>query len=63
MNNITRSESFDELARFDHLLTRIDPFLKVDVFNQFMLRPVLPAATSLRTSALKGKPPIKNPLS
>ncbi len=35
--------SFNKLARFDPLLTRIDPALDIDVFNSFMRR--LPAAT------------------
>ena len=30
--------SFNELARFDPLLTRIDPALDIDVFNSFMRR-------------------------
>ena len=42
MNNITRYDPFNELARFDPLLTRFDPFLDMDdVFNRFMMRPVL----------------------
>lgn len=42
MNKSHRSEPFDELARFDSLLTRIDPSLGVDVFNRFMTRPDFP---------------------
>lgn len=45
MDSITRFEPFDELDRFDHLLTRIDPALEIDVFNSFMQRPVLTAET------------------
>ncbi len=42
MNNITRFNPFNELARFDPLLTRFDPFWDMDdVLDKFMKRPVL----------------------
>jgi len=42
MNNITRFEPLNELARFNPLLTRFDPFRDMDeVFNNFMTRPIL----------------------
>ena len=47
--------SFNELARFDPLLTRIDPALDIDVFNKFMQR--LPAAPQGKAS--NEKPLIK----
>ena len=48
MNNITRFEPASELARFDPLLTSFDPFLDVgDMFNKFMMRPILRAGTEL----------------
>jgi hypothetical protein len=49
MNNITRLKPFDELVRFEHLLTRIDPSLNIDVFNRFMLRPVVPEEIGLQS--------------
>jgi len=40
MNNITRFDPFNELARFEPLLTRFEPFWDMDdVFNRFMVRP------------------------
>ncbi len=36
MNSSHRLQPFDELARLDEVLTRIDPALGVDVFNSFM---------------------------
>lgn len=41
MDKNTRFAPFNELARFDSLLTRIDPSLEVDAFNKFMTRPDL----------------------
>jgi len=42
MNNITRFEPLNELARFNPLLTRFDPFRDMDeVFNSLMTRPIL----------------------
>ncbi|MBI3481120.1 MAG: Hsp20/alpha crystallin family protein [Nitrosomonadales bacterium] len=40
MNNITRFNPFNELARVDPLLARFDPFWEMDdVMNRFMMRP------------------------
>jgi len=42
MNNITRFEPLNELARFNPLLTQFDPFSDMDdVLNRFMMRPIL----------------------
>jgi hypothetical protein len=42
MTTMTSSDTFEKQASFDNLLTHIDPFLDVEVFNRFMLRPILP---------------------
>jgi len=39
MKKTPRSQLFDELARFDGLLTRIDPALGIEAFNKIMTRP------------------------
>lgn len=39
MDKITRSALSNELARFDSVLTGIDPSLEVDAFNKFMMHP------------------------
>lgn len=42
MGNSTSFEPFNEPGCFDPVLTRIDPSLDIDVFNMFMMCPILP---------------------
>lgn len=43
----SKANSFNTLARFDPVLTRIDPALDVDVFNKFMQHlPIAPQSTA-----------------
>lgn len=50
MGRSTSIESFDELARFEHLLTRTDPALDIEAFNSFMMRPVVQKKTKIPLS-------------